>query len=215
MALALFDLDNTLLNGDSDHSWGTYLADIGAVDPKEHKLKHDAFYQQYLNGSLNIIDFLDFQLAVLAQYPLKTLHQWRDEYLRTIITPMINNGKSELLDEHRGRGDELVIITATNDFVTAPIASMLGVDNLIATSAEFNDGKYTGKVIDTPCFQDGKVTRLRQWMKNTSHTLNQSWFYSDSYNDLPLMQLVDHPVAVTPDSQLRAHALEQHWPIID
>ena len=215
MALALFDLDNTLINGDSDHGWGVFLGQIGVVDPVEQETKQEYYYQQYIQGVLDINEFLDFQLAVLAQHPLEKLIEWRTQYVEEIIAPMISNGKADLLEPHREKGDELVIVTATNDFITRAIADRLAVDNLIATTAEIVDGHYTGRATNTPCFAVGKVTRLRQWLESNPHSLNGSWFYSDSYNDLPLLELCDNPVAVTPDDRLRKYAEGQAWPIID
>ena len=215
MALALFDLDNTLLNGDSDHSWGMYLAQIGAVDANIQKQKQDFFYQQYLAGELNIFEFCEFQFTVLKQNNLEQLHRWRDDFLDTVIAPMIQNGKAELIEPHRQAGDELVIITATNDFITAPIAERLNIPTLLATTAEFIDGRYTGKVSGTPCYQEGKIERLNLWLKDRNIPFQDSIFYSDSINDLPLLKLVDTPVAVTPDDKLRVHASEHNWQIID
>ncbi|MFT5571680.1 MAG: HAD superfamily hydrolase (TIGR01490 family) [Cryomorphaceae bacterium] len=215
MALALFDLDNTLLNGDSDHSWGLFLAEIGAVDAVEHQAKQDNFYQQYKDGTLDIMEFCEFQFKVFTLFPLAQLQQWHDEYMQTIIEPMIVSGKAELIEEHKIAGDQIIIITATNDFVTAPIAKRLGVETLIATRAEFIDGKFTGKVAGTPCFRKGKVQRLEQWLVDRHASLEGSFFYSDSINDLPLLELVDTPIAVTPDDKLRLHAKRLHWQIID
>ena len=215
VALALFDLDNTLLNGDSDHSWGMYLAQIGAVDANIQKQKQDFFYQQYLAGELNIFEFCEFQFTVLKQNNLEQLHRWRDDFLDTVIAPMIQNGKAELIEPHRQAGDELVIITATNDFITAPIAERLNIPTLLATTAEFIDGRYTGKVSGTPCYQEGKIERLNLWLKDRNIPFQDSIFYSDSINDLPLLKLVDTPVAVTPDDKLRVHASEHNWQIID
>ena len=215
VALALFDLDNTLLNGDSDHSWGMYLAQIGAVDPAIQQEKQDVFYQQYLAGKLDIFEFCEFQFSVLKQNNLEQLLRWRDDFLETVVTPMIKNGKAELIEPHRQAGDELVIITATNDFITAPIAERLNIPTLLATTAEFIDGSYTGKVSGTPCYQEGKIERLNLWLKDRNIPFQDSIFYSDSINDLPLLKLVDTPVAVTPDDKLRAHASEHNWQIID
>ncbi len=215
MALALFDLDNTLLNGDSDHGWGMYLASVGAVDPVVQQQKQDYFYQQYLDGTLNITEFCEYQFEVLANTPLAQLNEWHQGFMQDVIEPMITSGKAHLLDKHRAAGDDIVIITATNDFVTAPIAKRLGVDTLLATTAEFIDGKYTGNVSGTPCFQEGKITRLMQWLQNNDKVFADSVFYSDSINDLPLLEKVDTPIAVTPDDRLRAHAEKLHWQIID
>jgi len=215
VAIALFDLDNTLLNGDSDHSWGIYLASIGAVDANRQKAKQDYFYQQYVSGQLDILEFCEFQFKVLAQNSLEQLHSWRNDFMQSVIEPMIASGKPELLEKHREANDDIIIITATNDFITKPIADRLGVETLIATQAEFIEGSYTGKVAGTPCFQTGKVERLQQWLKNNKKSLDGSTFYSDSINDLPLLQYVNTPIAVTPDVQLRAHAKNFHWKIID
>ncbi|MCL4122977.1 UNVERIFIED_CONTAM: hypothetical protein GTU68_063352, partial [Idotea baltica] len=215
VALALFDLDNTLLNGDSDHAWGHYLAEIGAVDKILHERKQDEFYLQYVAGELDIVEFLTFQLFPLTQYPLEQLTEWRSIFIETVIKPMISSGKPELIEQHRNKGDTLVIITATNDFITRPIADLLEVETLIATQAEFINNKYTGKISGTPCFQTGKITRLNEWLASQKIEMQDSWFYSDSINDLPLLEVVDNPVAVTPDSKLRAHAEHKNWPIID
>ncbi len=215
MALALFDLDNTLLNGDSDHSWGMYLAEIGAVDAELQKERQDYFYQQYLAGELDIYEFCEFQFSVLRQNSLDQLHAWRSDFLDSIIEPMIQKGKADLLKPHQDAGDEILIITATNDFITAPIAQRLNVPTLLATQAEFIDGKYTGKVAGTPCYQTGKITRLNQWLAENDKEFKDSTFYSDSINDLPLLELVDTPIVVTPDDKLRAHALELNWAVID
>lgn len=215
MALALFDLDNTLLNGDSDHGWGMYLADVGAVDPVEQKIKQDEFYQQYLNGALDIHEFCEYQFSVFTKYSVEQLKLWHADFMLKVIEPMISSGKAELLEKHRNNGDDIIIITATNDFVTGPIAKRLGVDTLIATQAEVVNGQFSGKLKGIPCFQDGKVTRLNQWLDNNNKAFENSFFYSDSINDLPLLELVDTPIAVTPDDRLRAHANKHHWQIID
>ena len=215
MALALFDLDNTLLNGDSDHSWGMYLAEIGAVDPERQKRKQDYFYEQYVAGDLDIHEFCEFQFTVLTQYSTSQLNQWHADFMSTIIEPMIESGKPELLEKHQKANDDIVIITATNDFITRPIATRLGVESLIATQAEFINGIFTGKVTGTPCFQEGKVTRLNKWLNDNNKEFVDSYFYSDSINDLPLLEIVDTPIAVTPDDQLRAHAQSNNWQIID
>ncbi|MFT6101049.1 MAG: HAD superfamily hydrolase (TIGR01490 family) [Arenicella sp.] len=215
VALALFDLDNTLLNGDSDHSWGIYLAEIGAVDAELQRSKQDFFYQQYLAGELDIYQFCEFQFSVLTQHPLEQLHSWRADFLDAVIEPMIVNGKAHLLEKHRDAGDDILIITATNDFITAPIAERLGVTTLLATQAEFIDGAYTGKIAGTPCYQAGKVARLNAWLEEHDKKFEDSYFYSDSINDLPLLELVDTPIAVTPDDKLRAHANQLNWQVID
>lgn len=215
MALALFDLDNTLLNGDSDHSWGMYLADVGAVNAQEQQKQQDKFYQQYLDGSLDILEFCEYQFSVFTQHPVSQLQEWHADFMQKTIEPMIISGKADLLKKHQEANDDIIIITATNDFVTRPIATRLGVETLIATEAEFKDGKFTGQVHGTPCFKEGKVTRLNQWLRENNKKFRDSYFYSDSINDLPLLELVDTPIAVTPDDRLRAHAEKLHWQIID
>ena len=215
MALALFDLDNTLLNGDSDHGWGMFLANVGAVDAEEQRHEQDRFYQQYVDGTLDILEFCEYQFAVFTQHSMEQLNQWHADFMRNTIEPMIRTGKADLLEKHRAAGDDIIIITATNDFVTGPIAKRLGVDTLIATRAEKINGAFTGKVAGVPCFKDGKVTRLNQWLEANDKKFEDSYFYSDSINDLPLLELVDSPIAVTPDDRLRAHAQNHHWPIID
>jgi len=215
LALALFDLDNTLLNGDSDHAWGLFLAKVGAVDADQQEQMQDYFYQQYLAGSLDIDEFLEFQLKPLTQHSVAQLHAWRIEFIDQIIQPMLDNGKTNLLAPHREAQDKIIIITATNDFITRPIADMLGVNTLLATTVEFIEGRYTGNYVGTPCFAEGKVGKLNGWMADHQHSLQESYFYSDSINDLPLLKQVKHPIAVTPDEQLRDHAEKAGWQIID
>ncbi|WP_067862934.1 histidinol-phosphatase [Neptuniibacter marinus] len=215
MSLAIFDLDNTLLGGDSDHAWGEFLCEKGIVDSDEYRRANDYFYDQYKNGGLDIYEFLDFALrplATLHKEKLNTLHQ---QFMAEKIEPIILPKALELLKNHRERGDYLLIITATNHFVTSPIANRLGVDAIIATDPEMIDGNYTGKVTGIPCFQEGKVTRLNDWLSANPYTLEDSYFYSDSHNDLPLLQLVTNPIAVNPDETLEAHANEHLWPVLD
>ncbi len=214
MALAIFDLDNTLLRGDSDYLWGQYLIEKGAVDRDSHQRQNDQFYQQYLDGKMDIMDFLRFQLAPLSQIPVPELFQMRKEYINNRIKPIITDEAISLVERHRKQGDNLLIITATNDFVTRPIADLFAIDALIATRAESIDGHYTGNVSGTPSYQQGKVSRLHEWLDETGISLRDSWFYSDSHNDLPLLQEVDNPVAVNPDPQLAAHAEKSGWQVI-
>lgn len=214
MSLALFDLDNTLLNGDSDYLWGQFLAEHGIVDGEAYQAANQRFYDQYLAGSLDIREFLRFQLRPLAEHDPRQLYRWRDRYLKEKILPVMQPKARALLDRHRSQGDELVIITATNRFITGPIAELYGVKQLLATEPEMSNGRYTGGVIGTPCFQEGKVVRLKEWLTERGLDLTESWFYSDSHNDIPLLSRVTHPVAVDPDDQLRRHAVEQGWDII-
>lgn len=214
MALAIFDLDNTLLGGDSDHAWGQFLVDKGIVDSASYQQANDYFYQQYQQGGLNIQEFLAFALKPLAEHPKAQLDQWHRQFMQEAIEPLRLLKAETLLATHRQQGDYLLIITATNRFVTGPIAELLGVDHLLATDPECVDGRYTGKVEGIPCFQDGKVTRLKAWLTESKHSLTDSYFYSDSHNDLPLLELVDHPVAVDPDDTLREKATQRGWPVI-
>lgn len=214
MSLAIFDLDNTLLAGDSDHAWGQFLVDKGVVDGEAYQRTNDFFYEQYNSGELDIHAFLEFALQPLAQHPMQQLRQWHDEFMRTSIAAMRLPQADALLAQHRAQGDYLLIITATNEFVTGPIATSLGVDHILATVPAQHDGAYTGKVEGIPCFQAGKVTRLQQWLVGSGHDLQGSYFYSDSHNDLALLEQVDHPVAVDPDPALAAAAQQRGWPIM-
>jgi len=214
MALALFDLDNTLLGGDSDYLWGQFLVEHGIVDGESYESENQRFYDQYLEGSLDIYEFLRFQLKPLAVHGRDQLERWRQQFLEDKIEPILLSRARELLNKHRDRNDELVIITATNRFITEPIAHRFGVEHLLATEPEMVNGEYTGNVVGTPCFQAGKVERLLDWLKQGTHDLDDSWFYSDSHNDRPLLEMVDHPVAVDPDDQLAALASEKDWPVI-
>lgn len=214
MSLAIFDLDNTLLRGDSDYLWGKYLIEKGAVDGEYHQQQNDRYYQEYLNGQMDIMAFLDFQLAPLSRIPLTDLLQLREEYINECIKPIITDEAKALVEKHRQQNDSLIIITATNDFVTRPIADLFAIDELIATNAECINGRYTGKVSGIPSYQQGKVTRLHSWLSDTDNNMRDSWFYSDSHNDLPLLKEVDNPVAVNPDPQLAAYAEQAGWQIM-
>lgn len=217
MQLALFDLDNTLLAGDSDFEWGQFLISQGVLDPELHLARNLQFYEDYKAGTLDIHAFLEFQLKPLSTHSRSQLDAWHAQYMATKIRPMMTEKARALVDKHRANGDLMVIITATNSFVTGPIAKEFGVDHLIGTDPEQVDGEFTGGVDGVPSFKEGKVTRLKAWLTSRGQSLGDfetSWFYSDSHNDLPLMKLVDRPVAVDPDPQLKAHAEENGWPII-
>ncbi|WP_260294804.1 HAD family hydrolase [Sedimenticola hydrogenitrophicus] len=214
MPLAIFDLDNTLLNGDSDHLWGVFLAEQGIVDGDWYERENDRFYQEYTEGRLDIFEFLRFSLKPLSEHSPAQLQQWHQAFMQEKIEPILLPAARALVERHRAAGDTLLIITATNAFVTAPIAAAFGVEHLIATEPEMVDGRYTGNVAGTPCFREGKVTRLNQWLGRHRLDLAGSSFYSDSHNDLPLLQRVEHPVAVDPDETLARHARERGWPII-
>lgn len=214
MSLAIFDLDNTLIADDSDYLWGQFLVDQGIVDKAQYEQANARFYEDYRQGTLDIVEFLNFSLQPLADNPVEQLYQWRAQFIQEIITPILLKPARQLVDKHRDRGDTLLVITATNRFVTEPIVKLYGIEHLLATTPELIDGKYTGGFNGVPCFREGKVTLLEQWLKNTTETLQDSWFYSDSHNDLPLLKLVDHPVAVDPDEKLAAVAKEANWSII-
>ncbi len=215
MQLALFDLDNTLLAGDSDFAWAQYLIEHGVLDRELYEARNEHFYRQYQAGTLDIHEFLDFQLKPLSRHARAQLDAWHRDYMVTKVNPMVAPGTPALLERHRDH--TCVIVTATNRFVTAPIAAHLGVPHLIATEPEEIDGEFTGRVAGVPAFKDGKVTRLMQWLAARGQRwqdVSESWFYSDSLNDLPLLAQVHHPVAVDPDVTLRAYAERAGWPVI-
>ncbi len=214
MSLAIFDLDNTLLSGDSDYLWGQFLVEQGLVDGEFYERENQRYYDQYRAGTLDIHEFLAFMLRPLAENPLAELLAWRERFMEEKIQSILLPKAAELLDRHRAAGDSLLIITATNRFITEPIAELLGVPHLLATEPEFADGRYTGRSSGIPCFQHGKVERLSEWLDSTDHDLADSWFYSDSLNDLPLLDRVTYPVAVDPDDALAEHARQRGWPII-
>ncbi|WP_394753418.1 HAD family hydrolase [Crenothrix sp.] len=214
MSLAIFDLDNTLIANDSDYLWGQFLVDQGVVDKAYYESANATFYEDYKHGTLDIIAFLNFSLKPLADNQPEQLYQWREKFITDIIKPLLLKPAQQLIAKHKQKGDTVLVITATNRFVTEPIVSLYGIDILLATTPEFIDGRYTGKFTGVPCFQEGKVTLLQEWLKITKHTLEGSWFYSDSHNDLPLLKLVDNPVAVDPDEKLASFAAQANWPII-
>jgi HAD superfamily hydrolase (TIGR01490 family) len=212
--LALFDLDYTLLEGDSDVAWAQFLIEEGVLHPEEYHAKNLWFAERYKDGTLDIHEFLDFQLAPLAQHPRAKLEAWHQGFMQRKVRPMIRLRAVELLASH---ADALrAIVTATNRFITRPIADELGVEHLIATDIEERDGGFTGRPCGTPCFREGKIERVTEWLAARGRRLAdyESWFYSDSLNDMPLLEKVDHPVAVDPDPTLAAHASERGWPII-
>jgi HAD superfamily hydrolase (TIGR01490 family) len=215
MKLALFDLDNTLLAGDSDFEWAQFLIEQGVLDGEVYEARNQAFYDQYKAGTLDINEFLDFQLKPLARHPRAVLDAWHREFMQRKILPLVRDSARALVARHRN--DLRVVITATNSFVTAPIAREFGIEHLIATEPEQCEGEFTGSVRDTPCFREGKVQRLEAWLARGGRLLGsfeESWFYSDSLNDLPLLERVTHPVAVDPDETLREHATRHGWPVM-
>jgi len=214
MALAIFDLDNTLLGGDSDYLWGQFLVDRGLVDADLYARENERFYRDYRDGALDIEAFLRFSLRPLREHPRGLLEDLRVEFLRERIEPIMLPAARALIEAHREALDTLLIVTATNAFVTAPIAAAFGVPHLIATVPEERAGAYTGEVAGTPAFREGKVQRLEDWLQTRVHDLNGSTFYTDSHNDLPLLNRVEHPVAVDPDPVLRSEAQARGWPIL-
>ena len=215
MNLALFDLDNTLLAGDSDYEWAQFLIEQGVLERERYEARNQEFFDQYKAGTLNIMEFLDFQLKPLAQHPRAVLDQWHEQFMIKKIYPMLRAPARALVNKHMW--DVRVVITATNSFVTAPIARLFGIEHLIATEPEQRDGQFTGGVTGLPCFKDGKPKRLQTWLAERGETwasYDRVWFYSDSHNDLPLMTLVSDPVAVDPDDKLRAHAVAAGWPVM-
>ncbi len=214
MTLAIFDLDHTLLDGDSDYLWGQFLVKQGKVDAAHYERENRRFYEEYVAGTLDIMEFLAFSLAPLAEMEMASLQQLHRQFMQAEILPIITDKSRALIQQHKDKGDTLLIITATNLFITAPIASELGIEHILATEPEIRDGRYTGKVSGIPCFREGKVERLKDWLQKTGNNLADSVFYSDSHNDLPLLEMVTRPVAVDPDDTLRGHAEMKGWEII-
>jgi HAD superfamily hydrolase (TIGR01490 family) len=216
MRLALFDLDNTLLAGDSDYEWGQFLVDRGILERDVYEAQNRQYYEQYVAGTLDIHEYLGFALRPLADHEPRELERWHAEFMRLRIAPMIGAAAHALVRGHREAGDLCAIITATNSFVTAPIARAFGVEHLIATEPERRGGRFTGRVSGTPCFREGKILRLEQWLASLGHRLGdfESAFYSDSHNDLPLLERVTRPVAVDPDEALAAQAARRGWAVI-
>ncbi len=214
MRLAIFDLDNTLIAGDSDHSWGVFLVEKQLVDAELYRVANDKFYADYKNGTLDIRAYLQFSLAPLTQHTAEELKALHDEFMASHIEPLMLPKAEALLRQHQTQGDHLLIITATNGFITRPIAKRLGVSDILATDPEIIEGRHTGNFVGTPCFQAGKITNLHEWLKSNHHSLEGAYFYSDSINDLPLLEQVDNPIAVDPDERLTAIARERNWKIL-
>lgn len=218
-SLALFDLDHTLLPLDSDYHWADFLARNGHVgDPQEALRLNDELMQRYEAGNLSADESFAFMLGLIADRPLNQLEQWQAEYMEAIIEPAITKQAQALVERHRQAGHLCVLVTATNEFVTAPIARRFSFEHLIATVPEQKEGRFTGQVEGVPSYQEGKITRVDQWLAEQAQARDQFeriWFYSDSINDLPLMQLVSDPIATNPCAQLRAHAIHHQWEILD
>ena len=217
MHLALFDLDNTLLAGDSDYEWTQHLLSKGILDRETFEARNQEFYEQYKVGRLNIVEFLDFQLQSLARNSRTDLEAWHDEFMAERILPILGQQSRDLVKRHQDAGDLCAGVTATNSFVTGPICRELGINHLIATIAAQENGQFTGKPRGTPSFREGKISRVEDWLESIGlwwSSFERSWFYSDSLNDLPLLSMVSDPVAVNPDDTLRAHATNEGWKIM-
>jgi len=214
LKLALFDLDNTLIAGDSDYLWGEFLCEHDYVDPSAYHAGHDKYYQEYLEGILDINEFLQFQLGPMAGKSPQQLQDWQDNYIELKIRPILLDRAIDLIDQHRKQDHIPIIITATNRFLTEPITAMFDVENLIASEAEMVDGVFTGKPTGIPSYREGKIKRLKAWLNDKNMVPEESWFYSDSHNDIPLLEYVDHATAVDPDDHLRTIAEQRGWPII-
>ncbi len=218
MNLALFDLDHTLIPLDSDYEWGQFLCRVGAVDPVAFTARNNEFYQQYQQGTLNPVEYLEFAFGTLKRFPRTQLDAWHAQFMEEVIRPAIRKEARALVEEHKSAGDLLAIITATNRFVTGPIAKAFGIDHLIAAEPEVaTDGNITGRLVGTPPYGAGKVTNTRTWLASQGKKLEdfeRSTFYSDSQNDIPLLSLVTHPVATNPNAALASHAQVQGWPIL-
>ncbi|MEO1890230.1 MAG: HAD family hydrolase [Candidatus Thioglobus sp.] len=215
MALAIFDLDKTLIGGDSDFLWGEFMSEIGAVDPDSYQKKNQYFFDEYAKGELDIDEYLEFCLAPLSQHDMPTLNAWHAQFMSEKIEPILLSKAKMVVDKHREKGDTLLVITATNRFVTTPIVAKYGIDNLLATEPEVKNNRYTGKVLGEPCFQTGKITHLNLWLEKTGASLEGAYFYSDSHNDLPMLELVDNPIVVHGDEQLIQIASDRDWPSLD
>lgn len=215
MRLALFDLDKTLLSGDSDHTWGDFIVEKGLVNAAYYQQKNNDFYAQYQQGDLDIFAYLEFALDFLANNDMTYLQELHQEFMQQKVVPMVLSKAKALVQKHQEQGDICVIITATNDFVTAPIAALFDIEHLLATQAEILDGQYTGKVAGTPCYQHGKVERIEHWIAEQGIDVEHSVFYSDSQTDIPLLEWSDEPIATNPNDLLKQYAEEKGWPILD
>ncbi|MCB1647566.1 MAG: HAD family hydrolase [Pseudomonadales bacterium] len=214
MTLAIFDLDETLIAGDSDHAWGEFLISKGLVDAARHRSINDQFYEDYKNGNLDVDAYLQFACEFLTRHPPEQLYRWREMFIEEMIRPIVLPQAQALIGFHREQQHRLLIVTATNQFITEPIAHLFGIHELIAPVPELTSTGYTGRITGVPSFGAGKVIRLKSWLQETGETLTGSYFYSDSANDIPLLEEVDHPCAVDPDSRLQATAETRQWRII-
>lgn len=220
--LALFDLDHTLLPLDSDQAWAHFMASLGVEGAAQHAEEIDEYYRQYVAGTLDMTAYLNYTLAPLARHPREQLDTWHAQFMSEVITPAILPAARELVRRHIDAGDLCCIVTATNVFVTAPIGVALGFEHLLGielgTEGDDPSARFTGKAVGVPTFREGKITRTERWLASLGHSLEgfaQSWFYSDSINDVPLLERVTHPVATNPDARLRAIAEQRDWPVIE
>ena len=214
MTLALFDLDETLIATDSDHAWGNFLITKGLVDESAYKLRNEEFFSDYKSGFLDINAYLEFSCSILTKFSIEDLAKFHKEFISTFISPFILPKAIQLIKYHRDKGDRLLVITSTNHFIAEPIVSLLGIDTVISSELEIKENRYTGKILGTPSFGEGKVARLRDWILKEHETIEGSFFYTDSHNDLPLLRVVSNPVAVDPDDILRKQARKEKWSII-
>lgn len=214
MALAIFDLDHTLINLDSDYEWLSFLCAKGEIDKNEFEAANAQFYADYEAGQLDIDTYTQFALSPLTKLSKPHVLALREQFVKDIIEPAILPKAEELLEMHRNKGDHLLIITATNAFVVDPIIKRLGVADFLAIDVEEINGEYTGNYINTPTYKEGKVTRLLDWNKDHNFDLADAYFYSDSANDIPLLEKVGNPFATNPCPRLAGHAMANEWPIL-
>jgi HAD superfamily hydrolase (TIGR01490 family) len=215
MTLAIFDLDNTLIAGDSDHLWGEYMIANGIVDENAFRQKNDLFYEDYKGGRLDNDVYLKFALEPLTNYSIEELYRWRQDFVETWIKPIIAPGAADILEKHRSQQHQLLIISATHLFITQPIAAVLGVPTVLSTEPEIVDNRYTGRFLGTATYKEGKVTALQEWLLKSGHNLEGSYFYSDSITDITLLERVDNPIAVNPEENLNSIAIQRDWKILD
>lgn len=214
MTLALFDLDNTLIAGDSDHAWGQFIVERELVDAELYARANDQFYTDYENGNLDVEAYLRFALEPLSRYSREELQAFHLDFMVSHVGPMWLAAADALIAEHRAKGHRIVVITSTNRFVVEPIVTQLNISEIICSEPEIEGGRYTGNFVEEPCFREGKITKLNRWLEAHNENIEGAWFYSDSFNDLPLLELVDNPVAVDPDALLEKRAREASWPIL-
>jgi len=215
MPLAIFDMDNTLISGDSDYLWGEFLCEIGAVDVETHREKNEHYFQQYNLGTLDIHEYSEFAIEPLSRFSMDELALMHEQFITEKIKPIILDKAQQLIDKHKSQGDTVLVITATSRFVTEAIANLYGIEDILAIEAEIVGGRYTGKIVGIPTYGSGKVENLMLWLTEFNETLEGSSFYSDSHNDIPLLDVVDNPVAVNPNDALRVYAEGRDWPILD